>query len=167
MVKRLPRDERIQIELISRQEDMPCTYCDPRQAVPADVLCTPMITDRPCGGKLFQEASYMRSLGVRAVFTGWGGDQAISHRANMFSLLLTGYWGCFLKEVVREANGSPVRFAKSVVRNTVMPLFAPYGVFNGSPGDLPEIANEAFIKTAKHRRKRSVLLFKLNPVKQF
>jgi asparagine synthase (glutamine-hydrolysing) len=167
VVKRLPRDERIQIELISRQEDMPCVYCDPRQAVPVDVLCTPMITDKPCGSKLFMEASHMRSLGVRAVFTGWGGDQAISHRANMFSLLLSGYWGCFLKEAVREAQRSPIRFAKSVVRNTVMPLFAPYGVFGGSPRDLPEIANEVFMKRTKRRCKRSVLLFKLNPVKHF
>jgi asparagine synthase (glutamine-hydrolysing) len=161
------RDERIMVELICRQEGLTVQYDDPRQPVPFETRYSPMITDHVCSEALFRELPCMQSQGVRAVFTGWGGDQAISHRANMFSLLLSGHWGCYLREAWREGNGSAVKFAKSIIGNAVFPLFAPFSVFSSVNRNLPTLVNPSFAKRMKRRCKRSVLLFKVNPIKHF
>ena len=162
-----PRDERIMVELICRQEGLTCRYDDPRQTASLGGQRAAMLTDRPVGEALFRELSWMRAEGVRAVFSGWGGDQAISHRANMFSLLLSGHWGCYLREARREAKGSPVGFLKSAAANAVHPLFVPYGFFGNENGEMPAIASDAFSRRMKRRCGRSVVMFRLNPASHF
>ena len=162
-----PRDERIMVELVCRQEGLICRYDDPSQPLSSDRRYTPMMPDYPAFEALIKGIAYMHSAGVRAVFSGWGGDQAISHRANMFSLFLSGHWGCFLREVRRDAKGSPVRFVKSFIRNTAFPLFVPYSFLGKENSEMPVIVSDAFTGRMKRRCRRSMLWFRLNPVRHF
>ncbi len=50
--------------------------------------------------------------GVRAVFSGWGGDEGITMRISPAYLLKTGDWRAFFREAVFFADGSPGKFCR-------------------------------------------------------
>ncbi|MPM34546.1 hypothetical protein SDC9_81132 [bioreactor metagenome] len=112
-----------------------------------------------------QEHEIMASRGVAIVLSGWGGDQGISHIANLFELFLTGYWGCLLKEIKHLAKGSPLRFIKLFIYNTIYQLFIPYGYLGYPDKEVIQFVNKNFAKKMKRYSKKDILYFSLSPVK--
>jgi asparagine synthase (glutamine-hydrolysing) len=160
-----PKDERVWIEQICRREGIQCEYLD-RTGESARVD----ITDAPPtdGGNGEMNRRGLRQMSVhrvKAVLTGWGGDEGISHRASLNELLMRGYWWYYLKEIVRTAKGSPLRLATLVYASTVGPLFGPYAAFGDPNKGKPLIVSHGFKEKMKGIYKRDRFNFKINPKK--
>jgi asparagine synthase (glutamine-hydrolysing) len=97
--------------------------------------------------------------------TGWGGDQGISHRTNLKELFFHGDWEYFLKEARYLAKGSLLRFIKVILSNTVMTFFGPFSFIDFSGFGKPSIVKRTLMRRLKHRCKRDILYFTVDPVK--
>ncbi len=109
-------DERGIIALICQQEGIACLYHrrpdDPAAAVarlkenpPTDSYYSIFIE----GAERFAEA------GARIAFSGWGGDEGVSHRAHLTEMLLHGEPIAYLREVLYRAHGQPIQAVRMLV----------------------------------------------------
>ena len=160
---RLPNDERTLVEGVCQQEGLECAYFDPSlpsrnpdEVVPPDAGDAVVIR---------QERDLMAQKGVALVFSGWGGDQGISHWAKLFELLLTGCWAHFIREIRHSAKGSSWRFYKLLVSNSLFELFKPYSYFGKPDPDILTFTSKALIKKEKRHSGRDILYFSLSPVR--
>ncbi|MDR3598917.1 MAG: asparagine synthase-related protein [Desulfosporosinus sp.] len=156
-------DERQLIELVCEQEGLHGQYYDPR------LLLEKTRNEIELGfggGKVFdQEYRQLTAQGVKLVLTGWGGDQGISHRCGMYELLVNGYWRYFWEEALHRSKGSPWRLFKTVIANSVLPLFGPFSYFGNPNKGIPSIVNEKFANKLKPHCKKNILYFGSKPVK--
>lgn len=160
---RVPNDERTLVEQVCQQEGLECTFFDP--SVPSrdpDEVVPPYAGDAMV---IRQERDVMAQKGVSLVLSGWGGDQGISHLAKLFELLLTGYWAHFIAEVRHLAKGSPWRFVRLLVSNSLFELFRPYSYFGKPDPDILTFISRAFAEKAKRHSGRDILYFSLSPVR--
>ncbi len=156
-------DEREWVESVCRQEGLESRYLDRTKALEQGTK-----KGLPTVGNdeiYRRELELMSAHNVRFVLTGWGGDEGISHRANLNELFLRGYWGYFFKEIRQLAKGSPLRFAKLIFANTIMPLFSTYAIFGNPNKGRPVIINKKFLEKMKKDCKRDTFTFKVNPQK--
>ncbi|MFZ2959944.1 MAG: asparagine synthase-related protein [Candidatus Ozemobacteraceae bacterium] len=162
-MQKLLNDERVLLEKVCQQENLSCTFFDP--SIPSNnnnELLPPGAGDAAI---ILQECETMAQHGVTVILSGWGGDQGISHRANLFELLLTGCWGYFLKEIKHLAKGSPLRFIKLLLSNTILQLFTPYSYLGIPDKDIINFINKDFWKKAESYRQKEILYFSISPVK--
>ncbi|MCL2337350.1 MAG: asparagine synthase-related protein [Firmicutes bacterium] len=163
VVEQQPGDERQQVATVCRQEGLSCQFYDPRLPLPQDAEdILPQFEE----GKLFQqEYQFMASQGVQIILTGWGGDQAASHRANLFSLFVNGEIKHFGAEAKYLARGSIKRLLRVVADNTVLSIFNSYINFGSRDKDWPDIVNKQFAARLKQRCKKDPFYLYGNPVK--
>lgn len=113
IVPEQPRDERMLVEKVCEQEDLLCDYFSvDNQGELAKIL------QDSGGGVIEEELRVLNTKGVRAVFSGWGGDQGITHRTNPYELRVNGYYREFFSEVREMSRGSIIRAAKLLYRNS-------------------------------------------------
>jgi asparagine synthase (glutamine-hydrolysing) len=103
--------------------------------------------------------------GVRWVFSGWGGDQGINHRTNLFELFLQGDWGHFISECLRSSKGSPLRFIKRLIDNAVLPFFRPFHFFVNFKIHHPVFFAPDFAKRMRRYRRIKIFHYYLNLAK--
>ncbi len=161
LIEKKENDERALLEQICQKEGIKCTFFDPsippgdpNEALPPDAVDARVMR---------QEREVLASRGITFVLSGWGGDQGISYRANLSELFLHGYIGKFLGEIKVLAKGSPLRFMKILLSNTLFEFFKPYRVFSTPDKSLLPIANDHFSKKAKRENKKYTLPY--SPVK--
>lgn len=160
-----PRDERIFIEMICQQEGLECRYYNPHKPLAKKMADSAMPMDGGSGDIFIHEFEEMREQGVRLILTGWGGDQGISHRANLKELFFIRDWRHFIKEACYSAQGSPWRLVKLIISSTIRPLFSPFGYFGHIFAKNSSIVRSQFAKKVKGKCKRDVLYFTMDPVK--
>ena len=113
LVPEQPRDERVLVEKVCEQEGLMCDYFSvENQSELARIF------QESGGGVIEEELRVLKNKGVRAVFSGWGGDQGITHRTNLFELRVNGYYRAFFSEVREMSRGSILRAAKLLLRNS-------------------------------------------------
>lgn len=163
LVAKLPNDERALLEEVCRQENLECTFFDPSITLsPPNEILPPDAGDALI---MRQERDVLARRNVGVVLSGWGGDQGISHRANLFELFITGYWGSFFKEIKRLAKGSPLRFIQLLISNTILQLFRPYSCFGKPDKEIIRFVNTNFENKMKRHSQKEILYFSLSPVK--
>lgn len=163
-IEKQSRDERAFIELICKQEDLKCKYYDFNKDLEKFNLNKETLTGYGLG-ILNQELERMTSENVRLILTGWGGDQGISHRTNLFGLFVNGYWKHFFKEAYGLSKGSILRFGKIIISNTVLKLFGTFSYFSISHKNKINIADKEFNKKMKKYIKKNILYFNIDPVR--
>ena len=162
MVEKQLGDERPLIELICRQEGLSVKYNDPR--TPADKNINELLPNFAGGEVFHHEYQYFAEQGVKLLLTGWGGDEAISHRCSLYDLFTNGYWRFFWEEAKYSAKGSARRFLK-ILANTVYGLFDPQHYFGSADTVIPSIVNKEFANKLKPSCKEDIVCFSRNPVK--
>ncbi len=112
LVPEQPRDERTLVEQVCAQENLECDYFskDNTEEV-AKILWGSN------GGVLTEELRVFEGKKVRAVLSGWGGDQGITHRTNLSELWAAGYRKEFISEIRLLSKGSILRAAKLFFSN--------------------------------------------------
>ncbi len=161
-VDTLPKDERVLLEKVCRQEGLEPIFFDPQTPSDPDEMLPPDAGDAVIIG---QERAVMASRGVTMVLSGWGGDQGISHRTDLFGLLLAGYWGHFIKEIGHLAKGSPLRFIKLLMANSVYPWVKPYGYFGRPDRNVVNFICRDSAQRAERYGKRETLDLSISPVR--
>jgi asparagine synthase (glutamine-hydrolysing) len=159
-------DERILIETVCSRENMHCSYYNPtkRHNFAAD---TPLLApvEFPDNLPLLQGMELLSEQGVRWVFSGWGGDEGISHRTNLFELFLQGDWGHFIAECLHSSQGSPLRFVKRLIANAVLPFFRPFCFFANFKIYKPIFFAPDFAKKMRRYSRIKIFHYYLNLVK--
>jgi|WetSurMetagenome_2_1015567.scaffolds.fasta_scaffold00105_29 asparagine synthase (glutamine-hydrolysing) len=162
-IEKLPNDERALLERVCRQEKLECVFFDP--SIPSgnpDEILPPDAGDAVIVG---QERAVMASRGVDVILSGWGGDQGISHRTDLFGLLWSGYGGHFIGEIRSLAEGSALRFIKLLLYNSVCQLFKPYGYFGCPDRRVGNFINKDFAQIGVRYGRREPLFLSTKPVK--
>lgn len=152
-------DERERIESLCRQEGLECVFNDPRNPDEQNLHQYAGMEKM-----IRRELQIMSSRDVRYILSGWGGDQGISHRANLYELLKEGYWRYFLKQIWYQAKGSPLRYTKLLISNTVMKYFRIYKTFGRFNKQKPDILKQEFHNKIKKSCPNDILYFNVNPV---
>ncbi|MGL5207466.1 MAG: asparagine synthase-related protein, partial [Acidaminococcaceae bacterium] len=156
-------DARERINLVCQQEGLTCKYYDP--GIPIAKKFDELLPAGNNGRAFLHEYQYFADQGVKLILTGWGGDEAISHRSNLHALFVNGYWRHFWQEAQLSAQGSSWRLCKKIIANVVFPLFSPYNYFGNPNQGVPDIVNQEFAAKLKKRCPKDILYFKINPVK--
>ncbi len=162
LVDKQPGDERQLIELVCKQEGLNCQYYDPR--IPLEKNINEILPQFENGNMWQQEYQHMTKQDVKLILTGWGGDQSISHRSNMYALFINGYVRHFWTEAKYLAKGSMRRLFKILIANTIFRLFDPYNYFGNPNKGIPSIANHNFADKLKRHCPKDILYFSSNPV---
>lgn len=161
-VAKKPNDERTLLEQVCGQENLTCILFDPELPLEnIDEIVPPGAGDLRV---MRQECEILRKRGINFVLSGWGGDQGISHQANLFELLINGHGIHFFREIIRLSNSSLLRLTKLLYANTIYQLLKPYGVFGYQDKKIIRFIKDDFFKRMKISNKE-VLYFSLSPVK--
>ncbi len=150
-VAMLERDERRLVELPCRQEGLSCRYFDP--FLPGEE------------GPLYpleQEQRWMVRQGVRYVLSGWGGDQGISHRANLYELWVNGYFSAFLQEAAAAAGGSPLKFLRVLLGSTVFSSVRRRNFTGDLPRNHWDVVRKPGVKAMKKSHPKKRLYFNID-----
>lgn len=161
-VSKKPNDERTLLEQVCAQENLTCILFDPDLSLEnVDEIVPPDAVDLRI---IRQECEILGKRGVKFVLSGWGGDQGISHRANIFELLINGHGMHFFREILILSKGSPLRLIKLIYANTIYQFLKPYGVFGYQDKKIIRFIKDDFFKRMRISNKE-VLYFSLSPVK--
>lgn len=164
--ERQERDERKFIEQICEREGFECTYFDIGQALATDDIDKIKAVD---AGQLFamtHEVESVSSKDIRLMLSGWGGDQGISHGANLFELFVHREWRYYFKEIRSLSQGSSFRFLKLIISSTVLSLLSHLGYLSFNKNDLVHIDNKDFRKSMKKYKTRTIKYSAIDPVKR-
>lgn len=105
-------DERHVINDVCRQEGISCSYLNGKDQLNLQGFldrAVPPFFDTP---NLGYGADWLRSQGVRGVFTGHGGDEGVSHRCSRLELLVYGEYLSFFRLYWDDLKGIRLRFLK-------------------------------------------------------
>lgn len=107
-------DERLLVQALCRQEGITCDYLPPDEAETERLFREkwPPFVHSPQVGRT---ADWMRSQGVRVVFSGHGGDEGVSHRSGPLELWHHGEHLAYAGEVMHRLKGRKWRLAKTAV----------------------------------------------------
>jgi len=148
------RDERVFIENICKNEKLDCTFFDINEALNSYNKGKITAVDT---GQLFaltKETEVMGSKNIRLMLSGWGGDQGISHKANLFELYINKEWRCFFKEARFLSKGSIFKFMKIVLANSVFILVRNINYFFIKKKYIDNVENISFYKSFQKYRKK-------------
>ena len=67
--------------------------------------------------QLCLSAQLMKQKGARVIFSGHGGDEGVSHRANVYELYYYGEYVHFLKHIWKETQGKKFRMLRTIKRS--------------------------------------------------
>jgi asparagine synthase (glutamine-hydrolysing) len=165
LLARLEKDERELIHEVSTKEGFECTYSSFCHTPEQEFTGPALITDGQRCTQLRQVLQEMSSHDIHLVMSGWGGDEGISHRADLPELLLSGYIGHFIMEARHLTKGSFFRFIKLLLSTPISLLRRPYSFFGTQNKNIPNIMNSEFAKRQSRKCKKDILYFKVNPVK--
>ena len=165
LLAKLESDERELINEISIKEGFVCRYRASYQSPEQEIICPVVLTDGQRSEELRQVIQEMSSRGIGLVMSGWGGDEGISHRADLLELLLNGYIGHFFKEARYLTKGSPLRFMKLILSIPILLLCRPYSYLGTQNNKIPSVMKKEFVKRRKKSCKKDILFLKVNPAK--
>ncbi len=158
-------DERAIITELAEKDGFLCRFRESYHSPEEAIESKPVLTDGQRSDELSQIMEEMSSHGIRMVLSGWGGDEGISHRADLFELLFHREFKHFFEEARYLTNGSFLRYVKLMVSIPVLLLRRPYSVFGSQSKGIPLIINRQFQKMERKHCKRDILKLKVNPVK--
>lgn len=111
------RDERLVVQDICDQEGISCQYAQflPPQPVEHhfDRVDPPYLNTR----QIYEGSQYFASEGVRAVFSGHGGDEGPSHRLNFLELWYHREYYAFFRNIYRYTKGENLRLLRAIKRS--------------------------------------------------
>lgn len=165
LLEQQEKDERLIIQKICEKEDFECRFRVSSKTAKQEADCKAALTDGYRSEALHGILEEMSSEGIRCMLSGWGGDEGISHRADIIELIISGYLGHFLKEAKILARGSLLRLIKVILSVPVILLLRPYSIFGTQNKGIPRIVKKEYEKRIKKLCKRDILAFKINPIK--
>lgn len=112
-----PVDERKIIQDICDQEGISCTYCRKEDNRPLEELFDLVYPPYTNTTHISSTAACLRSQGVRAIFTGHGGDEGVSHRCNLLELWVHREYGAFFKLIWDSTQGKKLRLLRTIKRS--------------------------------------------------
>jgi asparagine synthase (glutamine-hydrolysing) len=160
-IQTLPNDERCLLEKVCQNEKLEPVFFNPQISSNSDEIMPPEAADAVI---IRQERSVMASHDIATILSGWGGDQGISHRTNLFGLLLAGYWKHFLTEISYLAKGSPLRFIKLLGYNSLYQLIKPYGYFGRPNKRVKNFISKTLAKKYRTRDTKEIVTLSFSPV---
>ena len=111
------RDERSVIRDICEQEQIECAYAASEPSRSIDMLLKDMLPPYINTRSISCGSRFMRNQGARVVFTGHGGDEGVSHRANNYELWYHGEYLSFLRMKYRQTKNTNLRLLRTI-KNT-------------------------------------------------
>lgn len=161
-------DERKIIQDICQQEDITCQYShkgNPDQIDSVfDRVDPPYLNTRFIG----MGAAYLKTQGVKAVFTGHGGDEGVSHRSNLFEIWYHHEYKDFVKVIYRSTKGLSFRILRTI-KKILHQIFVvhPYfrKPFSKKYINTAQFLNKEFIKRMESCTEPQPLYFAYDPVK--
>ena len=163
--EKLEKDERDLINAIGAGEGFPCNFKNRILTAEEEIESRPALTNGQRSEELRPVLQEIASQGSGAVLSGWGGDEGISHRADLAELLLGGCIRQFLQEIRYLAGGSVLRFIKLLIAVPLQLLLRPYSLLGRQNKSIPCILDRRFERRTKKRCKRDILYLKVNPAK--
>lgn len=160
-IQTLPNDERHLLKKVCQKEKLEPIFFNPQFASNSDEILPPEASDAAI---IRQERSVMASHDIAAILSGWGGDQGISHRTDLFGLLLSGYWKHFLTEILCLAKGSPLRFIKLLGYHSAYQLFKPYGYFGRQDKRAKNFVSKTLAQKYRNRDTKEIVTLSFSPV---
>ncbi len=112
-----PRDERRVIQDICDQEGISCRYAKFDNFVPVEQTFRRMDPPYLNTRQITEGSRYFASEGARAVFTGHGGDEGVSHRCNFFELWHHREYLAFFRNIYRSTHTENLRLLRTVKRS--------------------------------------------------
>lgn len=108
-----PGDERLIIEEICQREGITCDYQPGTADSYAELLekVNPVYVNTH---SISQTSAHLHAQGVRAVFTGHGGDEGVSHRCNQVELWYCGEYAAYCREKWQETEGKKLRILRTL-----------------------------------------------------
>jgi len=161
-------DERKIIRDICLQENISCDYCrfEDRMS-PEEMLqrCHPPFVNTLT---ISQTAAHLGSQGVRAIFTGHGGDEGVSHRMNLTELWEHREYASFFKAIWDTTEGRSLRLLRTAkrswrqIRHNDPLLRLPY---HNTDINTEKFLAPAFRQRMEEKTEKSPLYFAYDPVK--
>lgn len=164
LLEKLENDEREFIEEICQKENAKCTYFDENTPIATDKT-TLNPPETASGDVVKREYDFFQKKGIHTILSGWGGDQGISHRAGLYELYMNGCKKQFFHEIFRLSKGSPIKYCKLLLGNTVLKLFGSFRRFQWRKTEAHKFLNKTFYKSMKKEFKKDILYFGMYPIK--
>ncbi len=113
--------------------------------------------------------SYMGSQNIKVVFSGWGGDEGVSHRCNPYELWYAKEYLQYFKVHWDRSHGlkKPLRFMKRVYRNLKLDgdfFNSPWNFYDVNRIKKPDILTDGFVDKFKTHNWR-LEYFAFDPIK--
>ena len=127
------RDEREVITRFCEEKGNPCIFRNAREATDQEKILSRGAREEICEYETGIIADSMEALAdaeVRAVFSGWGGDEGISMRFGPFHLAQAGEYRAYFKAAGHAAGGSPKKYL-GFMRRTARYLYESRKPWNG------------------------------------
>lgn len=109
-------DERKIIRDICLQENITCQYFERSQMVTPEQMVAEKLPGFVNTLSVSQTAARLGSQGVRAIFTGHGGDEGVSHRMNLTELWYHGAYGALAVSIWDTTRGKRFRLLRTAKR---------------------------------------------------
>ena len=160
-------DERKIIQDICEQENITCEYSrkgDPFKMDPVfQKIDPPYLNTR----FISEGAAYLKKQGVKAVFTGHGGDEGVSHRSNLFEIWYHHEYKDFITIMYQSTKGQRLRVLRTLKRMyhqifVVHPYFKK--PFNRQYIKTSQFLNKEFVERMKKKANHQPLYFAYSPI---
>lgn len=129
-------DERHVVFDICRQEQIKCRFRREEDEFDLDYILSQAMPPYIETPHLCYGSRWMHSEGARAVFTGHGGDEGVSHRASRFELLYNGELLSYFQLYWQDTKGLPLRFLRTIHRGVAEARFRWNGQKVSPPDDI-------------------------------
>ena len=162
-------DEREMIALVCEQEGVTCHFNPAQDSVETavDRLSANPFTDNIY--RIFEEGvKFFAAAGARIAFSGWGGDEGVSHRAHMVEMPWHGEILPYLRELKFRTGANPIRAARMlrehvrVVRNKL----EPWNGYRANRSPETPCLDRAFVKRMEPIVQKERLWFGTHPIRQ-
>lgn len=166
-------DERINIQETCKMFNMDCHYIDFKEGKEEMIDYLESILPVDVYGRVIKEGlKHFENKGAKIAFSGWGGDEGISHRANPLELWMHKEYKDYLYLQWIRTKGERwrfLRFCKRVLNNLTVEkwkIFYPNNKFiNREKNDYIPL-NPEFERSAKGKIKGTPVYFSFNPIKE-
>ena len=107
-------DERKVILDVCDQENITCRFMERADQFDFKYMLTQYMPPFVNAPHMAFGSRWMRAQGARAVFSGYGGDEGVSHRCRPFELLYNGEWFSYFKIYWKYLEGRKFRLTKAI-----------------------------------------------------
>ena len=163
------RDEREVITRFCEEKGNPCIFRNAQKATDRERILSRGSREEICEYETGIIADSMEALAdadVRAVFSGWGGDEGISMRFGPFHLAQAGEYKAYFKAAGHAAGGSPKKYL-GFMRRTARYLYESQKPWNGirANGLTFNVVQPAFAEEMRHSHTKKKKYFGVSPEK--